>query len=103
MHKVRNLGATVVLLFALASCTADANTAEGTAGVGEIAGFWLGLWHGLIFPIAFIVSLFDQTISFYEIHNTGGTYDLGFVAGGFFFGLAIAALKNEFFPKPQRF
>ncbi|HEY3409439.1 MAG TPA: hypothetical protein VGK53_14805 [Propionicimonas sp.] len=56
-------------------------------GSGEAAGFWLGLWHGFISPIAFIVSLFNHQVGIYEVHNNGGWYNFGFVFGAsLFFG-----------------
>jgi len=45
------------------------------------AGFWAGLWHGLIAPIVFIVSLFNSNVSIYEIKNNGRWYDFGFLIG----------------------
>jgi len=48
---------------------------------GSVAGFWLGLWHGLIVPISFFVSLLNGNVSLYEVHNNGGWYNLGFVLG----------------------
>jgi len=45
------------------------------------AGFLGGLWHGLIFPITFIVSLFIQGVSIYESNNNGRWYEFGFVLG----------------------
>ena len=52
------------------------------AGTGaDPAGFWLGLWHGLIMPITFLISLFNDNVGVYEIHNSGGWYDFGFVLG----------------------
>jgi hypothetical protein len=48
---------------------------------GEVAGFWQGLWHGIISPITFIVSLFNDNISIYEVHNNGGWYNFGFLFG----------------------
>jgi len=48
---------------------------------GEIAGFWRGLWHGLIAPIAFIVSLFKDDVGVYEAHNNGKWYNFGFISG----------------------
>lgn len=53
-------------------CAAGPNPAMGTPAVdGNIAGFWLGLWHGMISPITFIVSLFESGVHFYEVHNNG--------------------------------
>jgi len=45
------------------------------------AGFWAGVWHGLICPITLIVSLFTPNVRFYEIHNRGRSYDFGFIIG----------------------
>ena len=45
------------------------------------AGFWLGLWQGLISPITFIVSLFTPTVNIYEVQNNGNWYDFGFILG----------------------
>ena len=45
------------------------------------AGFFAGLWHGVISPLTFIVSLFDDGVAIYELNNRGGWYDLGFLMG----------------------
>jgi len=45
------------------------------------AGFWIGLWHGLICPITFIVSLFKPGVRMYETNNRGRLYDFGFLLG----------------------
>jgi len=50
-------------------------------------GFWGGLWHGIISPLSFIGSLFDDDIAMYALNNNGGWYDFGFVIGaGILFG-----------------
>jgi len=76
-----------LLVATLASCAAGANDLLGTSRIeGEApAGFILGLWHGLIAFIAFVISLFNKNVSVYEVHNTGVTYNLGYIIG-----LAIA-------------
>ena len=46
------------------------------------AGFFWGLWHGIIVWISFFIGLFlggDYTI--YESNNTGWLYNLGFLIG----------------------
>ena len=54
-----------------------------------------GLWQGIIVPITFIISLFSDTVSIYEVHNNGGWYDFGFVIGaGFFLGGSGAGAKS---------
>lgn len=45
------------------------------------AGFWAGVWHGLIVPIAFLVSLFNPNVRIYEKNNRGRWYDFGFIVG----------------------
>jgi len=79
-----------LMLFA-AACAPGPNDVEGTAGKdGKVAGFWLGLWHGLISPVTFIISIFTKSVRFYEIHNSGGWYNFGFVLGaGLFFSGGI--------------
>ena len=69
-------------LAGLAACAAGANGAARTVGArGAVAGFWLGVWHGLICPVTFIVSLFSSHVGIYEIHNSGHWYDFGFLVG----------------------
>jgi hypothetical protein len=37
-----------------------------------LAGFWLGLWQGLISPITFLISLFTSEVNIYEVQNISG-------------------------------
>lgn len=77
----------LVLLVALAalvaSCAPGPNplVQHHAPGAAPLAGFWLGLWHGLIVWPTFFVSLFSANVSVYEVHNTGWPYNLGFVIG----------------------
>ena len=45
------------------------------------AGFWLGLWQGLISPITFLISLFNNNVNIYEVNNNGNWYNFGFMLG----------------------
>lgn len=45
------------------------------------AGFWAGLWHGMVALIVFPVSLFTRNMSIYEMNNNGRWYDFGFMIG----------------------
>ena len=67
----------IPLLLLLGSCAAgDAKfTAESPAG------FWYGLWHGIISFISLLIHLFNSNVGVYEINNTGGWYDFGFLLG----------------------
>jgi hypothetical protein len=65
-----------LMLLACAGCAAGTARFETAQ-----AGFWAGLWHGLIMIITFVISLFSDTVRMYEPHNVGALYDLGFVLG----------------------
>ena len=66
----------------LAACAAGPNQLRNTPDEdGEVAGFWLGIWHGLISPITFVVSLFNRAVYVFEVHNNGGWYTFGFLLG----------------------
>lgn len=85
---------TVLLFVAFAlvmvGCTAGPNPAANTQGAGElVAGFWLGLWHGIITVPAFVVGLFEPAVRVYEVHNNGNWYDLGFMLGIGAFGKGV--------------
>lgn len=73
---------TAVLLATALPLTACAAGANPDAGAGpDAAGFWLGLWHGVISPVTFLVSLFSDTVGIYEVRNSGAWYDFGFLLG----------------------
>ena len=88
MSRRKLIVSLMLMALLLAACAAGANPETGNPGVdGDVAGFWLGLWHGLIAPIAFLVSLFSDTVSIYEVHNNGNWYNFGFILGaGVWFG-----------------
>jgi hypothetical protein len=70
------------MLLLAAACAAGPNPEVGAAGEGGVvAGFWLGLWHGIIAPVTFVVSLFTDEVTIYEVHNSGNWYDVGFFLG----------------------
>lgn len=72
----------VTLILVLIGCAAGPNPIVNTpAQDGSVAGFWLGLWHGLILPFSFLVSIFKSSVHIYEVHNNGGWYNFGFVLG----------------------
>lgn len=70
----------VPLVLLLTSCAAgDARFSEETP-----AGFWYGLWHGIISFISLIIHLFNEDVAVYEVINSGGWYDFGFLLGVIF-------------------
>ena len=70
------------------SCLLVAGCAAGDPRftAADPAGFWFGLWHGLIAPIAFVIGLFSDSVEIYERANGGGWYDFGFLLGVACFG-----------------
>jgi hypothetical protein len=77
-------------LLLLAACAAN----QSPAGVAPGApGFWLGLWHGFIFPVAWIVSLVADKVAVYAVPNSGGWYDFGYFLGIAVFG--VGARKSH--------
>jgi hypothetical protein len=82
LNKVLIIGLAALMVMALVGCAAGPNDQAGTEDEdGKVAGFWLGLWHGVIAPITLIISWFSDTVSMYEVHNNGGWYDFGFMFG----------------------
>lgn len=79
----RGVGSALVVVavmgLLLSSCAAGPNPSVDAGGEGP--GFWLGLWHGIILPVTFVISLFTDRVNIYEIANDGNWYDLGFVLG----------------------
>ena len=73
------------LPFALLAACAATQTRQAVAP--DTPGFWLGLWHGFIFPVAWIVSLFLKDVAVYAVPNTGGWYDFGYFLGIVVFGV----------------
>jgi len=79
---------TVVLLILsaaallLTSCAPGPNALRGTQDEeGKVAGFWKGIWHGIITPVTFVVSLFNKNVNLYESRNSGGWYNFGYILG----------------------
>jgi hypothetical protein len=65
-----------VLILLLTACV-PGNTKFDAAP----ANFWMGLWHGFIALFTFIISLFKDDVTMYEVNNVGKLYNLGFIIG----------------------
>lgn len=76
-------GFVVILAALVLSGCADANLAEDNLKFcgRDLSGFFWGLWHGIVAPIAFFGSLFNDEIAIYDVCNIGGWYDLGYCLG----------------------
>ena len=84
MKRASTILGFMVIVLVVSACAPGANPAiTGDGG----AGFWLGLWHGIIAPLTFLISLFTDGVNVYEVNNNGNWYDFGFVLGaGILFG-----------------
>jgi hypothetical protein len=79
MPRTIRFAATVGLVLLLAACArAVPDAVEHTK---DTPGFLWGMWHGFVFPFAWIGSLFDPKIAIYAVPNNGGWYDFGFFLG----------------------
>lgn len=77
---------TVLSFLLLFSACAEVTNIEDCV-VEEPYGFFFGIWHGVIAPVSFVLSVFFDDIAMYAVNNTGGWYDFGFVLGaGILFG-----------------
>lgn len=75
MRKAWTYTLIVAAALALAACARQPMpSADG------LPGFWYGLLHGLISPLALIASAFTD-LRIYAAPNSGGWYDLGFMLG----------------------
>jgi hypothetical protein len=82
MIRIRNLAALAALVL-LAACARQVAT-----GVDPGApGFFWGLWHGFIFPVAWFLSLIMPDVAIYAVPNNGGWYDFGYFLGIVVFGV----------------
>jgi hypothetical protein len=83
------------LIVLLAACAQQApSVVEQTA---DTPNFLHGLWHGFIFPFAWIGSLFSDEIAVYAVPNNGGWYDFGF-----FLGITVLGGGSHFSAKRAR-
>ena len=87
----------IIAALVLAGCAPGLNDLEKTADAeGRTAGFLLGLWHGFISPVTFIISVFSRNVRFYEVHNSGTWYNFGFALGaGLFLSGGILGRKKK--------
>ena len=82
MARIKIVVGILLLLVVLAGCAPGPNVmADVPNEEGQVAGFWIGLWHGFASPVMFIISLFNKSVEVYEVHNNGGWYNFGFLLG----------------------
>ncbi len=82
----------VTIALTLAACVA---TESASAVQSTAPGFLEGVWHGFIFPVSFLVSLFTDQIAVYSVPNNGGWYDFGYFVGICFLGVGARSSKRR--------
>ena len=83
----------LIILLSVSGCFAG----DGKHSEENPAGFFSGLLHGLLFPIALVVKFFNHGIHIYENHSTW-SYHLGFFLGIGFYGFGgsvVTSILNE--------
>lgn len=89
MKLLRTAG-TLGLLALLAACARQAPSAVEAGAPGLL----FGVWHGFIFPVAWLLSLFMPDVAVYAVPNNGGWYDFGYFLGIWFFGVGAWRSKK---------
>ena len=77
-------------------------TQTGAAVEPAAPGFLLGLWHGFIFPVAWVLSLFLADVAVYAVPNNGGWYDFGFFVGVVFLGVGARSTRTVYVTRRVR-
>ncbi len=72
----RWLAVVVVLLVLI---TAGCAPGGGRWTPANRANFWAGLWHGSIWPVTLVCSIFTSQVRVYESNNIGFGYVAGFI------------------------
>jgi hypothetical protein len=89
---MKRLTLVIPLALALAACVA---TESASAVQPTAPGFWLGVWHGFIFPVSFVLSLFLDDINVYAVPNNGSWYDFGYFVGIVFLGVGARSSRRR--------
>ena len=78
----------IIAVVSFAACAHQ----PGLPRFGEVPGFFSGVWHGLIAPLALVGSIFSD-VRMYAFPNSGGWYDFGFLLGIGVWGGGAAAKR----------
>ncbi len=78
----------------LVACATQVPTA--VTHTASTPGFLLGLWHGFIFPVAWVLSLVMPDVAVYAVPNNGGWYDFGYFVGIVFLGVGARSTRTVY-------
>ncbi|MFL0414210.1 hypothetical protein [uncultured Sphingomonas sp.] len=90
----------VSAILLLAACAKQVPSA--VAHTPDTPGFLLGLWHGFIFPVAWVLSLFMPDVAIYAVPNNGGWYDFGYFVGIVFLGVGARSTRTVYVTRRVR-
>ena len=93
--KIRGLLGILGIIGILVMLSACVATQSPTTVNPAAPGFLEGLWHGFIFPVSFIASLFTDRVSVYAVPNDGGFYNFGYFVGICFLGVGARSSKRR--------
>lgn len=93
-NRLLTMGIFVLFALLIFSSCAEVQNVEACK-TGHTYGFFGGLWHGIIAPVSFVVSLFIDDVAVWAVNNNGGWYTFGFLigVGGLGFGGSKASRK----------
>ena len=91
-QRNRRLPMLTLLPLALTACAHQVSSAVAPGA----PGFLLGLWHGFIFPVAAILSIFMPDVAVYAVPNNGGWYDFGYFIGVVFLGVGARGTRKVY-------
>ena len=79
-NKKIMLSLLVIILIVVLSGCADLVQYQYSKEIQQV-GFWYGVWHGMIMPLSFVISLFNDQVAIYAVYNNGAWYNFGFFLG----------------------
>lgn len=90
--RARSIALALSCCALLSACARQ--SAEAVSSAPDAPGFLHGLWHGFIFPLSSVISLFVSDVAVYAVPNSGGWYDFGYFLGIVVFGVGARKTKT---------
>lgn len=78
-HQPSRIAALILVMSVMTGCLAGPRSPYAAGSLD--AGFFTGLWHGILAPLTLIASFLNENVRMYEAANSGPEYDLGFLMG----------------------
>lgn len=100
MKRLATFLPTLALAATLSACATQLPAA--VAHAPATPGFLLGVWHGFIFPVAWVLSLLYPEVAIYAVPNDGGWYDFGFFVGVMFLGVGARKGRTVYVGRRRR-